>query len=588
LTADQRHEYFPYWHTARQSKKGGNPLNRGLSRFATFENRWYALIFIALGLAIVIIDNTILNVSIPYMLRDLDTTLPALEWAISGYSLTMATILITVGRVGDIFGRKRLFVIGMVIFATGSLMGSLSRHVTLLIVGRAIIQAIGAATVLTSALALIAAGFQGRERTIAFGIWGAVAGSSATIGPLLGGYLTAYYSWRWSFRINIFIALAAIIGSILIRTSRSEGHKEFDWPGTAFSAAGLFCLVFGFIEGRKYGWLRPNETFTLFGASWPLGQVSVIPFFFLAALIFLTLFVRTQARLERRGGAPLFRLSMFRSRGFSLGMATLLILAFGQFGIFFVMPIYLENVLGLNAFHTGLFLLPVSISLFVLGFLSGFLAARFSVKWIVVAGMAILAVGAYLIRPLITVDATVLSMAPGLITFGIGFGLSGSQMNNVILSSASVEVAGEASAGSITMRQVGASIGVAVIGAVLATTLTTNVSRNIESSKVIPPEAQGTIVSQLSNVDVESGQGAQLEMSLPPAVAGAVKKAVDRALVSSAQATTLVAFFFILGGALLTVFLPPIGTAGRRPVEAKQEAPPEAEDVGAYEPDEDA
>ena len=335
------------------------------SRFATEKNRWYALIVITLSLAIVIIDNTVLNVSIPYMLRDLGTNLSSIEWVISGYALTIATILITVGRLGDMVGRKRIFIIGIVIFAIGSFIGSTATEVTTLIIGRAIIQAVGAAMALTSALSLIASDFHGRERALAFGIWGAIAGVSVSIGPLLGGYLTTYYSWQWSLRINVIIAIIAIIGSVFIRESKGEHGKRFDWTGTVLSGLGFFSLVFAFIEGQRYGWFAPNETFSLFGYSWPFQAVSVIPFIFASSIVFLALFVMAERRLERRNGSPILKMSLFRNRGFSIGLATLGVLAFGQFGLFFMMPIYLENVIGLDAFQTGIIFLPASISIFI-------------------------------------------------------------------------------------------------------------------------------------------------------------------------------------------------------------------------------
>lgn len=530
-------------------------MKLSLPNLATYKNRWYALIFIALGLAIVVIDNTVLNVSIPYLLRDLKATLGEIEWVISGYALTIATLLITIGRLGDLVGRKKIFLIGMVVFATGSFIGSTSANATTLIIGRSVIQASGAAMTLTSALALIVSTFQGKERAIAFGVWGAIAGASATVGPLLGGYLTTFYSWRWSLRINVFVAVIALIGSILIMESKGATERRFDFLGMFLSGAGLFCLVFAFIEGQSYGWLTSTKPFSFLGLVWPFTAISIIPFFFAAALVLLALFIIVEYRLEKKGRSPLLNLSMFKSGAFSIGSAILLILSLGQFGTFFIMPIYLEIVLGLDAFGVGIALLSASISMFAFGIISGFIASRINIGWVIISGMFMLALGTYLLPLFITVSATSLTLAPALIAFGIGFGLSSSQLNNLILSSAPLSLAGEASGESTVMRQVGASIGIAILGAILASTLAVNITRNIQSDGSIPGAYKSAIISDLKHIDVLSGQIGGGVRHLPPQIEAAVKNDVDKAIVDSTKAPLRISLYFTLGAVVLSLLI---------------------------------
>jgi EmrB/QacA subfamily drug resistance transporter len=526
-----------------------------LTRYAIHRYRWFALLIIALGLAIVIIDNTILNVSIPYMLRDLNSSFSDIQWAISGYALTIATILITVGRIGDLIGRKKMFLIGIVIFAIGSFIASISTESVVLIVGRAGVQAVGAAIMLTSALALLASEFHGKERAIAFGLWGAVAGASATVGPLLGGYLTTYFSWRWSLRINVIIAIIAILGSVFIIESKGEKEKHFDWLGTLLSGGGFFCLVFAFIEGRTYGWLQPNQPFSVLGFTWPSIGVSVIPFFFVAALLLLIIFGFHERHLEKKGAAPLLAVSALRKRGFLVGIVMLALLAFGLLSLFLNLPIYMENVLGYDAFSTGITFLSATLAIFIMASLTGFLATKIKIRWIITTGMIFIVIGIFILLQSITLTANDLSLSPGLILFGIGFGLSSAQMNNIIISSAPLKIAGEASATSITMRQIGSAIGIAVIGSVIASTLIGNMTTNIQDDPAIPDAVKPSIIDNLKKIDIESGQITITNVTSKQ-IQQAIKHDIDKALVESTKSAMRTILYFLIPLIFISLLLP--------------------------------
>lgn len=521
----------------------------------TDKNRWFALIVLALGLAIVIIDNTVLNVAIPYILRDLKTSVDSIQWVVSGYALIIATLLITMGRLGDLFGRKRIFLIGAVLFAIGSGIASFAGNITILFFGEALIEAIGAAMMLTSSLSLLASEFHGKERAIAFGVWGSVAGASATIGPLLGGYLTTYYSWRWSLRINLLVALVVIIGSVFIKESKGEHGKRFDWAGTFLSGLGLFSLVFALIEGRRFGWWNVDNPLSVFGLNWPTSGVSVIPFAFLAAIVFLTMFVWFEYKIEKNVGSPLLKLSMFKNLSFSFGAATLGIVSLGQFGVFFILPIYLQNVLGLDAFKTGVVFLSSSISVLIFGPLSGFIASKIGPKWVVSTGMVIMSIGMYLLTRSITLDATGWTLAPALVVMGIGIGMPSAQLTNLLLSSVPIKLAGEASAVNSTMRQVGTSIGIAIIGAVLIGSLNTTLAKNINSDSLIPSAAKARIISSIDASTLESGQSF-VGTNYPPVLVSAIKDDVKLSLVESSRDALKTAYIFILFGTAATFLLP--------------------------------
>ena len=525
------------------------------SKFATDKYRWLALVFLSLGLAIVIIDNTVLNVAIPYILRDLHTSLDSLQWVVSGYALIIATLLILMGRLGDIFGRKKIFLVGCVLFAIGSTIASFAHSSTVLFIGEALIEALGAAAMMTSSLALLVSEFKGRERPIAFGVWGSVAGASATLGPILGGYFTTYHSWRWSLRINVVVALVAILGSIFIQESKGEQGKKFDIGGALLSGLGLFFLVFGFIEGRKYGWWHSVEQFSLYGWHLSFGGWSVIPVAFLLSVLFLVIFTVYEGMIVNKGVTPILRLSLFRSWGFSMGLVTLMVISLGQFGVFFILPVFLQTVLGLNAIQTGVVFLSSSITVMVVGPLSGYIASRINPKWVVTIGMIASCIGTYWLGQLLSTSTTGWSLAPAFIFFGIGIGATSAQLTNIILSGVPHELAGEASAVNTTMRQVGTSIGIAILGTVLASSVISGVKTNIQNDRIIPPQAKSAIIASINEASVESGQqnqthGGDLLLSLT------IKNDVNQAMVDGSRRAMSVAFWFVLAGTLISFLIP--------------------------------
>jgi MFS family permease len=240
-----------------QAKLGHNTV--------AFIKKWGGLLVLSLALAIIIIDTTLLNVSLGPIIQDLNTDLTGIQWVITLYALVLASFTITGGRLGDLFGRRRMFIAGALIFALGSFLASISHGLPLMIAGEAIIEGFGAALMMPATASLLLANFKGRERAIAFGVWGGVAGAASAIGPILGGWLTSTYSWRWGFRINIFVAVLVLIGALLfLKESRDKKEKkQLDGWGIVLSSGGLLLLVFGIIESATYGWWKAKEIFTI-------------------------------------------------------------------------------------------------------------------------------------------------------------------------------------------------------------------------------------------------------------------------------------------------------------------------------------
>lgn len=520
--------------------------------------KWGSLVVLSLALAIIVIDTTLLNVSLKTIINDLHTTIEAMQWVITAYSLVLAAFTITGGRLGDLFGRKKMFMLGAVIFAIGSFIASISKNVGTMIAGEAIIEGIGAALMMPATASILVANFKGRERGIAFGIWGGIAAASSAIGPILGGWLTTNYSWRWGFRINVVVAAVLLIGSLIVRESRdTEEKSRIDILGVLLSAAGMLSIVFAFIKANTYGWIKAKAPLVLFHHTLDLGNFSVVPLFVALGLIILVLFILWQRYLERKGRTPLVSLELLKNYQFTIGTLTTAVLSLGMAGLIFSIPVFLQTVRNLDALHTGLTMLPLSIALLVTAPIAGFLAHKTQPKYIIQAGLAINVIGYLLMRYLLTVDSSTAQLAPGFIVLGVGLGLVFSQINNVSLSAVSVQQAGEASGVNNTMRQVGQTLGTAILGAILISSLTTNISNGIQKSDVIPVPVRQTIADKVSSQasELEFSGSAQLPAEVTPAIGVEIGKIAKQATVDANKVTLFYGALFSLLGLLIASFL---------------------------------
>jgi EmrB/QacA subfamily drug resistance transporter len=466
---------------------------------------------------IILIDMTLLNVALATIIRELNTSIQKIQWVITAYSLTIAALMITGGRLGDLFGRKKMFVLGAIIFAIGSYICSISHNVPMMIAGESIIEGIGAALMMPATMSLLVSTYRGKDRGIAFGIWGGVAGASTAIGPLLGGWITSSYSWRWAFRINVFVAAVLVGGSFLIKEYRDRVEKpQLDWVGVLLSTSGLFFLVWGIIESATYGWVKATQPFSLFGI-FTFKGVSVALYSIVLGALVLVAFFFWEKRSELKERTPLVSMNLFKNRQFVSGATITGIVAMGQAGLIFSLPVFLEAVRGYNAFHTGLALLPLSIAALVAAPLSGIVANRFGSKLVVQAGLLSLIAG-YVIQVLFwNVNSTAAHFIPSLVLVGAGIGAMMGQTGNITLSAVSVQKAGEASGVNNTFRQLGATLGTAIIGAVIVASITSSMVSGIKKSTVIPKlfksRVSGAVREQASNV--EFGGGAELPSYIP-------------------------------------------------------------------------
>lgn len=528
------------------------------SKESSFK-KWAPVFVLSLALAIILIDTTLLNVSLSTLIKDFNTDIQSLQWVITAYSLTIAAFTITGGRLGDLFGRKKMFVIGAFLFALGSFIASISTNVASMIIGESIIEGIGAALMMPATASLLVSKYHGRDRGIAFGIWGGIAAASTAVGPLLGGYLTTYYSWRWGFRINIIIALLLIVGSFIITEYREkEEQPKLDFIGVILSSLGMLSVIYGIIEASTYGWWKAKQAYEIFNHVYKLGGYSITPFAISFGFIILAAFLLWEKRIEKLGKTPLVSLHLFSNKPYISSVITSAIFALGQAGLVFSIPVFLQAVRGASAFDTGLAMVPMSIASLIVAPIAGMLSHKIQPKRLVQFGL-ILFVFAYVILYLsLNVNTVASDMMIPFIIMGIGMGTMMSSINNLTLSAVSTEQAGEASGVNNTMRQVGSTLGTAIIGAVMLTAISTNLTNGINSSTVIPANLkQNTntvIAKQASNI--EFGGGAQISNSIPKTIGNEITKISHSAITDANKESLAYAIFFGVVGLISTAWLP--------------------------------
>lgn len=522
--------------------------------------KWAALLILSLGLAIIIIDSTLLNVSLGTIIHDLNTNLQSIQWVITVYSLILAAFTIAGGRIGDLFGRRRMFMVGAGIFAVGSFIASISHSVGILLVGESIVEGFGAALMMPATASLLIANYRGRDRAIAFGVWGGVAGAASAIGPIVGGFLTTNYSWRWGFLINVFVAGILIVGSLLlIRESLDTAEKkQIDFVGIILSAVGLLLIVFGIIQAPTYGWLAPKQHLIINTTDVTIFGLSPVPFAIALGFVSLFVFYLWEKRREAQNKTPLVSLELFQNKTFTLGAMTTAIISLGLVGSLFSLPVFLQSVLQLDAFHTGIALLPLSITMLVMAPVSGFFSGKFPLKYLIVGGIFIDAIGMFFIRMGIGPDAAHTNLTPGLIMMGVGMGMAMAQIGNLTLSAVSVQQAGEASGVSNTLRQVGSSLGSAIMGAVLLSVLSVNVVSGIAASNVIPNTYKQKIEQTVSNnsQNLEFGGGAAVTHNVPQVIVDEITRISKSATVDATKSAFVVAVIFVILAFISALFLP--------------------------------
>ncbi len=512
---------------------------------STTPKGWLALVALATAQFVMVLDQSVMNVSISALVKDFDTTVTTIQAVITLYCLVMAMLMLTGAKIGDIIGRRRAFVIGLIIYACGSAVTAASRSVAVLALGWSVLEGIGASLVLPALAALIAGNFEGARRKVAYAIIGGVAGAGIAVGPILGGWATTNVTWR-----IVFVGEVILVVFILIMTpkvsdaTRPGPAPKLDVVGSVLSAAGLGIFVFGVLESSTWGWLKPkNSPITIFG-------FSLTVFVMAAGAVFIWGFVTWQRHREAIERDPLVHLSLARVPPVRSGLIGLFSQNLILMGIFFVIPLYLQLVLGLSALETGLKMLPVSITMLLTSAVGARLSRRFPVRSIVRSGLVVTIAGALILLSTIKPTLSNAGFAVGMGVLGVGMGLLVSQLGNVVQSS--VEESGRSEAGGLqyTGQQLGSSLGVALIGAIVLMGLTSTFISNVQHDPRISADvaaqvgvAAGSNTNFVASSEIET---AAKEAGLDEATTTALVDDYEQAQLRSLKAGLLAAALMAL------------------------------------------
>ena len=510
----------------------------------TDENRkWWTLGAMCFALFMIMLDNTVVNVALPSIQNDLGASISGLEWTVNGYTLSFAVLLATGGRLGDIFGRRRMFLTGVIIFALSSATAGLAPDETSLVVSR-IVQGVGAALMMPGTLSIITDAFPAHERGKAMGTWAGVSALALAIGPVLGGFLTENVSWRAIFYINIPVAVGAVAATLFaVRESRDTSvGRDVDYPGVGVLTVGLTALVLALVEGNSWGW----------GSAQVLGLIAL-------AVLALPAFVFVENRVK----APMVQFDLLADRNFLGAIVVAMIISFAMLGVFFFLALYMQDILGYSPLEAGVRFLPSTLMIVLVAPIAGRLADRFGPRWLIGGGLLLVAASLFSFSG-IAVDSSYLDLLPGFMLLGIGIAMTMSPMTSAAMNAVPVQKAGIASGVLSMFRMVGGSLGIAVTGAIFQGLVSSRLDTLLSGSGIDAVQRSGIADS------LGSGSVSGALQGLDPAQAKQATAAGSEAFVYALGSAMTVAAIVALAGAAVGVLAIRAKSKGETTVEAAE------------------
>ncbi len=523
--------------------------------------RWSVLLILCAAQFIMVLDTTVMNVSVSAVVEDLGTTLTQVQLAITLYTLVMGSFMLFGGRLGDMFGRRRVFAIGLGIYGTGSLITAFSPNIGVLLFGWSFVEGAGAVMVMPAIISLTASNYDGRDRATAYSALGGIAAAGAAAGPLIGGWVTETLTWRVVFAAETVVCLAIIASvRVIADIGQKSASRRMDWGGTVLSALGLGLIVLGFLQSGSWGFIKPTGALTIGDTEITPFGFSMVPFMIAAGVLVLIGFFAWERRTIERGHTPLMHPDLLKMLQLRNGLVMLMAQQTIIGGMFFVIPIYLQYVLLKNAFETGVKLAPMSIAMLLAAFSSPKLAATQSPRRMVSTGLVGVMVGSLLLITTIDVELNGFLFGVGMAVFGAGFGLIASQLGNVIMSSVGDRDRGEAGGLQGTAQNIGTSVGVALLGALLVAALSSGFNSAAQTNPDLST-ATKLQVAQLSadGVDIVSRdeiEAAAERAGLSADEAAALSDDYAQAQIEAIKEAILLAIFLAAIGLVIARRLP--------------------------------
>ncbi|MDY0984975.1 MFS transporter [Microbacterium sp. CFBP9023] len=515
--------------------------------------RWNVVIVLGSAQFVMVLDGTVMNVSISTVVDDLDTTVAAMQGAITFYTLTMAAFMLLGAKLGDVWGRRRAFVIGSCVYAVGSLVTAVSPNVQTLFLGWSVIEGLGAVLVIPAIAALVADNYQGRERVTAFAVIGAVSGAAVAAGPLIGGFVTTYFDWRYVFAAEVVIMVGVVLCARIITDATERVRIRIDLLSVALSSAGLVAVVFGMLQSKVWGWIVPLRIPVIGGVPVaPLG-ISLAAWLIVVGVLLVALFIARQRMLVRVGRQPLVTVEMFRISSLRSGLSVLGAQYAVTAGLFFMVPVYLQMTLGLDALQTGIRIFPLSVALVLFSIVGTALTKRMSPRTIVRIGQLLLVFSALVLLGSATSDLRSGLFAVGMFLSGAALGLLASQLGNVNMSSVSAKETSEVGGLQGVFQNLGSSLGTALIGSILIGALSTSFASGVAASDLSATTRASVAASTEHGVTI-------VPASAVPAIAEEAGLSADDAealaeIYRESQLSSLrVAFFGLIVISLLALF----------------------------------
>jgi EmrB/QacA subfamily drug resistance transporter len=523
----------------------------------TDENRkWWTLGAMCFALFMIMLDNTVVNVALPSIQRDLGASISGLEWTVNAYTLAFAVLLATGGRLGDIFGRRLMFMGGVIVFTISSATAGFAPDTLSLVISR-VAQGLGAAFMMPGTLSIITDAFPASERGKAIGTWAGVSALALAIGPVVGGFLVEHVSWRAIFFINLPVGMGAILAALFaVRESRDDTvGREVDFAGVAVLTAGLTALVLALVEGNSWGWGSPEIVALIAGS-----------------VVLLAVFVAIESRVR----APMVEFALFASRDFIGAVSIAFIVTFAMLGMFFFLALYMQNILGYSALAAGVRFLPTTLVIMAVAPLSGRLSDRIGPRWPIAAGLTLVAVSLFEFTRIDT-GTTYGDLLPAFILMGVGIALTMSPMSTAAMNAVTEAKAGIASGVLSMFRMIGGTFGVAAIGALFQASARSRLDEQLAGSGITAGQ-RDDLAHQLG------GGGKTVIAGLDPTQAKQVASAANDAFIEALAHSMRLSAAVAAAGAVLGAVLirSRRGAPGERPEAAAASAPPTGEMATAH------